>query len=89
MAEIMGYSAIIAPQATNCSAPDTGNMGKLSCIIFIESIADKAEVLARFGTKAQKEKYLLPLLSGETRSSFSMTELGGTSLTPTLHLIQS
>jgi alkylation response protein AidB-like acyl-CoA dehydrogenase len=37
----------------------------------------QTEVLARFGTKAQKEKYLLKLLSGETRSSFSMTELGG------------
>lgn len=39
----------------------------------------RVEVLARFGTKEQKEKYLLSLLSGETRSSFSMTELGGAS----------
>jgi acyl-CoA dehydrogenase len=63
MAEIMGHSAIIAPQATNSSAPDTGNM----------------EVLARFGTPAQKEKFLVNLLNGKTRSSFSMTEYGGES----------
>ncbi|AFR97530.2 acyl-CoA dehydrogenase [Cryptococcus neoformans C23] len=60
MAEVMGHSIILAPQATNCSAPDTGNM----------------EVLARFGTQEQKNKYLVPLLNGDIRSSFSMTEYG-------------
>ncbi|ORX33911.1 acyl-CoA dehydrogenase/oxidase [Kockovaella imperatae] len=60
MAEIMGHSLVIAPQACNCSAPDTGNM----------------EVLARFGTKDQKQKYLTRLLDGTIRSSFAMTEFG-------------
>ncbi len=57
LAEIMGRS-FIAPEACNCSAPDTGNM----------------EVLELFGSDEHREKYLEPLLAGTIRSAFAMTE---------------
>src|SRR3954470_20055738 len=57
LAEIMGRS-VIASEACNCSAPDTGNM----------------EVLTLFGTDEQKERWLRPLLDGTIRSAFGMTE---------------
>jgi acyl-CoA dehydrogenase len=58
LAEITGYSPSLAPEALNCAAPDTGNM----------------ELLAEFGSEEQQQAWLRPLLDGEIRSAFCMTE---------------
>jgi acyl-CoA dehydrogenase len=58
LAEVTGWATHIAPEAINCDAPNTGNM----------------EVLHMFGTAEQKSQWLEPLMEGQIRSAFAMTE---------------
>jgi len=58
LAEISGRSPLVAPEAMNCAAPDTGNM----------------ELLHLFGTPEQRDRWLRPMLAGELRSAYCMTE---------------
>ncbi|GIF66831.1 acyl-CoA dehydrogenase [Asanoa ishikariensis] len=58
LAELLGHSPHLAPEALNCAAPDTGNM----------------ELLAEFGSPEQQARWLSPLLDGTIRSAFCMTE---------------
>ncbi len=67
LAEISGHSPLIAPEAMNCAAPDTGNM----------------ELLAEFGTAEQQRRWLRPLLDAEIRSCFGMSEPAVASSDPT------
>ena len=60
LAEITGHSPLIAPEALNCAAPDTGNM----------------ELLTMFGTDEQKQRWLAPLLDGTIPSAFCITAPG-------------
>jgi acyl-CoA dehydrogenase len=83
LCEIMGRS-FFAPEVFNCSAPDTVQcrLASLSpCVLYRLGtltpwlgVQGNMEVLVRYGSAEQKQKWLAPLLNGEIRSGFAMTE---------------
>ena len=78
MAEVLGRYGQLASESVNCSAPDTGNMGRFHAVDDLgPSNGSFAEVLARYGTPQQQKHWLEPLLEGKIRSAFSMTERFG------------
>jgi len=77
MAEILGRGGPMASEAVNCSAPDTGNMGTIYKFLYRSCNDLSPEVLARYGSPEQQKKWLVPLLNGEIRSAFAMTEKNG------------
>ena len=76
MAEVLGRGGHMASEVVNCSAPDTGNMGEFHPFSGYYS-HQYTEVLARYGSPEQQKKWLVPLLNGEIRSAFAMTEKFG------------
>lgn len=78
MAEVLGRGGHIASEVVNCSAPDTGNMGEFYTLSDMHLFTPiYTEVLARYGSPEQQKKWLAPLLNGEIRSAFAMTERFG------------
>ena len=77
MAEVMAHAGHIGPEVMNCSAPDTGNMGMSKPCTVKTDNKRILELLARYGSPEQQKRWLIPLLDGEIRSAFAMTEKNG------------
>jgi acyl-CoA dehydrogenase len=75
---------LLTPLAINCSAPDTGNMVSIHLCLSCANIELYVqEIIALFGSREQKQRFLLPLLEGRVRSCFGMTEPDMSSSDPT------